>query len=140
MTKSQFVTKLADKTGLSKKQIDIVLDEMVTLITTSVKKGDPDQGAKLRFVEEAPYERADGAEPPDGGADQDSGAHEGSLHGREELQGHGARRKEVIPPGSLSAARCFGEDPAAALTVLTVATAGYPPIWYMSRLRVDCPR
>ena len=41
MTKSQFVTKLADKTGLSKKQIDIVLDEMVTLITTSVKKGDP---------------------------------------------------------------------------------------------------
>ena len=40
MTKSQFVTKLAEKTGLSKKQIDIVVNEMVTLITTSVKKGE----------------------------------------------------------------------------------------------------
>lgn len=40
MTKSQFVTKLADKTGLSKKQVDTVINEMVTLITTSVKKGE----------------------------------------------------------------------------------------------------
>jgi DNA-binding protein HU-beta len=40
MTKSQFVTKLADKTGLSKKEVDNLINEMVILITTSVKKGE----------------------------------------------------------------------------------------------------
>lgn len=40
MTKAQFVTKLADKTGLSKKEIDGVLGEMVRIITTQVKRGE----------------------------------------------------------------------------------------------------
>jgi DNA-binding protein HU-beta len=40
MTKSQFVSKLADQTGLSKKQVDGVLNDMVNLIINAVKKGD----------------------------------------------------------------------------------------------------
>jgi DNA-binding protein HU-beta len=40
MTKSQFVAKLADQTGLSKKQVDGFLNDMVNLIISAVKKGD----------------------------------------------------------------------------------------------------
>jgi DNA-binding protein HU-beta len=40
MTKSQFVAKLAEQSGLSKKQADTVLAEMVNMIIGSVKKGD----------------------------------------------------------------------------------------------------
>ena len=38
MTKSQIVTSLADSTGLSKKQIGSVMDEMHTLMERSIKK------------------------------------------------------------------------------------------------------
>ena len=38
MTKSQIVTSLADSTGLSKKQISSVMDEMHTLMERSIKK------------------------------------------------------------------------------------------------------
>ena len=41
MTKAQFVTKLAENSGLSKKQADTVLNEMVDMIIGSVKKGEP---------------------------------------------------------------------------------------------------
>jgi DNA-binding protein HU-beta len=40
MTKSQFVAKLAEQSGLSKKQADTVLNEMVDMIIGAVKKGD----------------------------------------------------------------------------------------------------
>lgn len=40
MTKSQFVAKLAEQSGLSKKQADTVLTEMVNMIIGAVKKGD----------------------------------------------------------------------------------------------------
>ena len=53
MTKSQFVTKLAEQSGLSKKQADTVLTEMVDMIIGAVKKGDavkiPNLGA-LNFL------------------------------------------------------------------------------------------
>jgi DNA-binding protein HU-beta len=41
MTKSQFVAKLAETTGLSKKQTESVLNDMVNIIIGAVKKGDP---------------------------------------------------------------------------------------------------
>ncbi len=41
MTKSQFVSKLAEKSGLSKNQTGTFLDLMVTTITNAVKKGEP---------------------------------------------------------------------------------------------------
>lgn len=41
MTKSQFVSKLAEKTTLSKSQIGAFLETMVKTITSSVKKGEP---------------------------------------------------------------------------------------------------
>src|SRR6476620_5332336 len=37
MTKSQFVAHLADKSGLTKKQVDALLAEMVTTITDQLK-------------------------------------------------------------------------------------------------------
>jgi len=40
MTKSQFVGKLAEQSGLSKKQVDGFLNDMVNLIIGQVKKGD----------------------------------------------------------------------------------------------------
>ncbi|MGH7820979.1 MAG: HU family DNA-binding protein [Candidatus Binatia bacterium] len=40
MTKSQFVAKMADQTGLSKKQVDGFLNDMVNTIIGAVKKGD----------------------------------------------------------------------------------------------------
>ena len=41
MTKSQLVSKLADESGLSKKQADGVLNTLVTTVIKSVKKGEP---------------------------------------------------------------------------------------------------
>ncbi len=41
MTKSQLVQKLADGAGITKKQADLVLQSLVTLTVSSVKKGDP---------------------------------------------------------------------------------------------------
>jgi DNA-binding protein HU-beta len=41
MTKSQLVQKLADTSGLTKKQAQEVMDGLVTTIVGSVKKGDP---------------------------------------------------------------------------------------------------
>ena len=38
MTKSQIVASVADSTGLTKKQVSSVLDEMDTLIERSIKK------------------------------------------------------------------------------------------------------
>ncbi|MEA2626850.1 MAG: DNA-binding protein HU-beta [Candidatus Binatota bacterium] len=40
MTKAQFVAKLAENAGLSKKQADTVLNEMVEMIIGQVKKGE----------------------------------------------------------------------------------------------------
>jgi DNA-binding protein HU-beta len=40
MTKSQFVAKLAENSGIPKKQADTVLTKMVDMIIGSVKKGD----------------------------------------------------------------------------------------------------
>jgi DNA-binding protein HU-beta len=40
MTKSQFVAKLSDQSGMSKKQVDGFLNGMVETIITAVKKGD----------------------------------------------------------------------------------------------------
>jgi len=37
MTKSQFVTHLADKSGLTKKQVDALLTEIVTTVTDQLK-------------------------------------------------------------------------------------------------------
>jgi nucleoid DNA-binding protein len=36
MTKSQFVTQIAEKTGLSKKQVDAVLNELVETVKTQL--------------------------------------------------------------------------------------------------------
>jgi DNA-binding protein HU-beta len=41
MTHSQFVAKLADKVGISKAQAGTFLNEMVEMITSAVKKGEP---------------------------------------------------------------------------------------------------
>jgi DNA-binding protein HU-beta len=41
MTKSQLVLKLADASALSKKQADAVLQALVDITVTSVRKGDP---------------------------------------------------------------------------------------------------
>ena len=41
MTKSQLVQKLADAAGLTKKQADAVLQELVSMTVTTVRKGDP---------------------------------------------------------------------------------------------------
>jgi len=41
MTKSQLVQKLADAADISKKQADILLQALVDLTVSSVKKGDP---------------------------------------------------------------------------------------------------
>ena len=41
MTKSQLVQKLADASGLTKKQADGVLQSLVEVTVGSVKKGDP---------------------------------------------------------------------------------------------------
>src|SRR5690606_21177235 len=41
MTKSQLVQKLADGAEISKKQAGAVLEQLVTITTSSVKKGDP---------------------------------------------------------------------------------------------------
>jgi DNA-binding protein HU-beta len=41
MTKSQLVQKLADAAGLTKKQADAVLQELVGMTVTTVRKGDP---------------------------------------------------------------------------------------------------
>ena len=41
MTKAQFVAKLAEGSALSKKQADTVLNEMVNMIISTVKKGEP---------------------------------------------------------------------------------------------------
>lgn len=40
MTKAQFVAKLAEKTGLSKKDVDGLIGEMVQMIQGQVKKGE----------------------------------------------------------------------------------------------------
>lgn len=41
MTKSQLVQKLADAAELTKKQADVVLQELVAMTVTTVRKGDP---------------------------------------------------------------------------------------------------
>jgi len=41
MTKSQLVQKLADSADITKKQADILLQSLVELTVSSVKKGDP---------------------------------------------------------------------------------------------------
>jgi DNA-binding protein HU-beta len=41
MTKSQLVLKLAEASELSKKQADVVLQALVDITVTSVRKGDP---------------------------------------------------------------------------------------------------
>ena len=41
MTKSQLVQKLADAADVTKKQADILLQSLVDLTVSSVKKGDP---------------------------------------------------------------------------------------------------
>ena len=41
MTKSQLVQKLAETAELSKKQADVVLQALVEITVTSVRKGDP---------------------------------------------------------------------------------------------------
>jgi len=41
MTKSQLVQKLADAAGLTKKQADAVLQELVSMTVGTVRKGDP---------------------------------------------------------------------------------------------------
>lgn len=41
MTKSQLLQKLAEASGISKKQADAVLENLVTLTVTTVRKGDP---------------------------------------------------------------------------------------------------
>jgi DNA-binding protein HU-beta len=41
MTKSQFVAKLAEKSALSKSQAGAFLENMVGMITSAVKKGEP---------------------------------------------------------------------------------------------------
>jgi len=41
MTKSQLVQKLSEVSGLSKKQADAVLQQLVDLTVNSVRKGDP---------------------------------------------------------------------------------------------------
>lgn len=41
MTKSQMVEKLANAGDVTKKQAGAILEELVTMIVTSVKKGDP---------------------------------------------------------------------------------------------------
>jgi DNA-binding protein HU-beta len=41
MTKSQLVQKLADSADVTKKQADILLQSLVELTVSSVKKGDP---------------------------------------------------------------------------------------------------
>ena len=41
MTKNQLVSKLADDSGISKKQADEVLNSLVTTVIKSVKKGEP---------------------------------------------------------------------------------------------------
>ncbi len=41
MTKSQLVQKLADAADLTKKQADAVLQELVAMTVTTVRKGDP---------------------------------------------------------------------------------------------------
>lgn len=41
MTKSQMVEKLANAGEVTKKQAGAILEELVTMIVTSVKKGDP---------------------------------------------------------------------------------------------------
>ena len=41
MTKSHLVQKLADAAGLTKKQADAVLQELVSMSVTTVRKGDP---------------------------------------------------------------------------------------------------
>ena len=41
MTKSQLLQKLAETSGISKKQADAMLESLVTLTVTTVRKGDP---------------------------------------------------------------------------------------------------
>ena len=41
MTKSEFLTKLADSADITKKQADIVLTTLVEVAVKSVKKGEP---------------------------------------------------------------------------------------------------
>lgn len=41
MTKSQLVEKLANASGLTKRQVDEMLQSLVNTIVTSVRKGDP---------------------------------------------------------------------------------------------------
>jgi len=41
MTKSQLVQKLADSSGVTKKQAAIVLEQLVDATVSSVRKGDP---------------------------------------------------------------------------------------------------